>query len=108
MICRSAYGGAIEIRVSHQALYKFSITAKRNKHLFSMMPQHHRLLYKFSSSAKYYTNLVGMIPQLRQELYTNSLEEHHAGVMQCARLQHPFQDPSQEQLTVDVEFPGVM
>ena len=72
------------------------------------MPQHHQALYKFSSAVKNYTNLVRTMPQRCQALYKNSLEEHHAGVIQCARVQQPFQDPSQDQIKVYVELPGVI
>ena len=83
-ICLSAYGGTIETGVRRQALYKFSSVAKR------------------------YTNVFNMTPQRRQVLYECILEDHHVGVMQCARAQEPFQHSSQEQLTVDFKPLGLI
>ena len=49
-----------------------------------------------------------MMIQRHQALYTNYLEGQNVGVIQCARAQHPFQYPSEYQLAIDIELPGVI
>ena len=69
---------------------------------------HRQALYKFNSATKCDTNLADMIPQRRQVLYKNSLEYHNIGFMQFKRAQHPFQDLSEDQLTIDFKLPGLI
>ena len=90
------------------AHYKFSSATKCHTNLVGMMPQRHQALYKFISATKRIINMAVMMPQHHKALYKNSLEDHHLGVIQCARSHYPFQDPLQYQITVDVELPGVI